>query len=93
MRKHEYLYLEDPRDIDQEIRKAFLERYSEDHLRKTEDVIGVRRYRNKVIRLIQDLSALHFDVKDILKEINRVPTSRVRKDWANVVVEVLLRDL
>ena len=93
MRKHEYLYLEDPREIDLEIRKAFLERHSEEHLRKTEDVIGIRRYRNKVIRLIQDLSALHFDVKDILKEINRVPTSRVRKDWAKIVVEVLVRDL
>lgn len=93
MRKHTYLYLEDPREIDLEIRKAFLERYSEEHLRKTEDVIGIRRYRNKVIRLIRDLSVLHFDVKDILKEINRVPTSRVRKDWAKIVVEVLVRDL
>lgn len=93
MRQHQYIYQEEHQIIDQEIRKAFLEKHSEDHLNRTLDVIAVRRYRNKVIRIINDLSILRMDKADMLREVGNIPTSRIHKDWASIVVEVLFQDL
>lgn len=88
-----FLFERSPREIDAEIRSLFKERYSEEHLKKTEDVIANRRYRNKIINLIRDLSALHFNAKDILQKVSRIPSRRIRTDWAEVILEVLTRDL
>ena len=93
MRQHQYLYQEEHQVIDQELRKAFLSKHSEEHLNRTLDIIAVRRFRNKVIRIINDLSMLRMDKADMLQEVERVPTSRIRKDWSDVIVDVLLRDL